>query len=105
MHCAGIEALRENLARTREEKALALKNGSLQHYQTLLQEAAKRNNLLGEIAPPFVFTSHEGLLLEYEDALTREDTKINTHVKTVGTEEKEEYCLSAHLLWIGDRTR
>ena len=41
-----------------------------------------------------VFTSHEGLLLNYEQALTRWD------------EESESWwATSGHLLWIGDRTR
>jgi len=41
-----------------------------------------------------LFTSHEALLLEYEEALTRIDT-------TTG----DCYDTSAHMLWIGDRTR
>lgn len=40
------------------------------------------------------FTSHEALLLNYEEALTRVDS-------TTG----DWYDVSAHLLWIGDRTR
>jgi 3-deoxy-7-phosphoheptulonate synthase, class II len=40
------------------------------------------------------FTSHEGLLLGYEEAMTRVDS-------TTG----EWYDTSAHLLWIGERTR
>ncbi|MDE9449043.1 3-deoxy-7-phosphoheptulonate synthase class II [Aliiroseovarius sp. Z3] len=40
------------------------------------------------------YTSHEGLLLEYEEALTRLDA---TTGKTVAG--------SGHMLWIGDRTR
>lgn len=40
------------------------------------------------------FTSHEALLLDYEEALTRVDS-------TTG----DWYGVSAHLLWIGDRTR
>ncbi len=40
------------------------------------------------------YTSHEGLLLPYEQALTRVDS-------TSG----DWYCTSGHLLWIGDRTR
>lgn len=39
-------------------------------------------------ALPDLFTSHEGLILPYEAALTREIG--NNH-----------YCLSAHMLWIG----
>ena len=42
------------------------------------------------------FTSHEALLLNYEEALTIEDTI---------TAEKGWYATSAHLLWVGDRTR
>ncbi len=41
------------------------------------------------------FTSHEALLLEYEQALTREDS---THLGQM-------VAGSAHMLWIGDRTR
>jgi 3-deoxy-7-phosphoheptulonate synthase len=41
-----------------------------------------------------VWTSHEGLLLEYEEALTRKDSLTG-----------EWYDCSAHLLWIGERTR
>lgn len=40
------------------------------------------------------YTSHEALLLPYEQALTRIDS-------TSG----DWYCCSAHLLWIGERTR
>jgi 3-deoxy-7-phosphoheptulonate synthase len=43
------------------------------------------------------FTSHEGLLLDYESSLTRE------HVQPSG--EKKYYNTGAHFLWIGDRTR
>jgi 3-deoxy-7-phosphoheptulonate synthase len=41
------------------------------------------------------FTSHEALLLGYEEALTREDST------TLG----DWYDCSGHMLWIGDRTR
>jgi len=41
-----------------------------------------------------VWTSHEGLLLDYEEALTRRDSIT-----------KDWYDCSAHVLWIGDRTR
>jgi 3-deoxy-7-phosphoheptulonate synthase len=40
------------------------------------------------------FTSHEALLLGYEEALTRRDSITN-----------EWYATSGHMLWIGDRTR
>ena len=41
-----------------------------------------------------LYTSHEALLLNYEEALTRLDSDTN-----------EWYDCSAHMLWIGDRTR
>ena len=41
-----------------------------------------------------LYTSHEALLLNYEQALTREDSETG-----------EWYDCSAHMLWIGDRTR
>lgn len=41
-----------------------------------------------------LYTSHEALLLEYEEAMTRIDT-------TTG----DWYDTSAHMLWVGDRTR
>jgi 3-deoxy-7-phosphoheptulonate synthase len=40
------------------------------------------------------YTSHEALLLPYEQALTRVDSTTGDH-----------YDVSAHMLWIGDRTR
>jgi len=41
-----------------------------------------------------LYTSHEALLLNYEEALTRKDSITNNW-----------YDCSAHMLWIGDRTR
>ena len=41
-----------------------------------------------------VYTSHEALLIGYEEALTRQDSLTGTW-----------YDCSAHMLWIGDRTR
>ena len=40
------------------------------------------------------YTSHEALLLGYEEALTRKDSLTD-----------DWYCCSAHLLWVGERTR
>lgn len=41
-----------------------------------------------------MYVSHEALLLDYEECLTRKDSKSNNW-----------YNVSAHMLWIGDRTR
>jgi 3-deoxy-7-phosphoheptulonate synthase len=43
-----------------------------------------------------VYTSHEALLLDYEETLTRRDTI---------TDDRGWYNTAAHMVWIGDRTR
>eukprot|EP01135_Chromosphaera_perkinsii_P008525 Nk52_evm1s1391 gene=Nk52_evmTU1s1391 len=53
-------------------------------------EAVKRDNHAFKTAD--FYSSHEGLLLEYEEALTR-------------TYSGKSYNVGAHFLWIGDRTR
>ncbi|HEX8239926.1 MAG TPA: 3-deoxy-7-phosphoheptulonate synthase class II [Allosphingosinicella sp.] len=56
------------------------------------QSAAALSQLRAFAGPEPVYTSHEGLLLPYEQALTRRDG--------AGW-----YASSAHFLWVGDRTR
>jgi 3-deoxy-7-phosphoheptulonate synthase len=46
------------------------------------------------LAQTVLYTSHEALLLNYEEALTRRDSLTGKY-----------YDCSAHMLWIGDRTR
>ncbi|KAH6657285.1 DAHP synthetase [Truncatella angustata] len=51
-----------------------------------------------------VYTSHEGLLLEYEQSLTR--LLANPRYPAEGESQRFEYYdTSAHFIWIGDRTR
>ncbi|SFZ98456.1 2-keto-3-deoxy-D-arabino-heptulosonate-7-phosphate synthase II [hydrothermal vent metagenome] len=52
------------------------------------------STLLPQLHQTTLYTSHEALLLNYEESLTRKDTETN-----------EWYNCSAHMLWIGDRTR
>ncbi len=47
-----------------------------------------------EIHEAEFYTSHEALILQYEEALTRRDSLTN-----------DWYCCSAHMLWVGERTR
>ncbi len=49
---------------------------------------------LPQLTTASFFTSHEALLLNYEEAFIRENK-----------DNKKFYDLSAHMLWIGDRTR
>ncbi|KAI1464403.1 DAHP synthetase [Daldinia caldariorum] len=63
-----------------------------------------------------LYTSHEGLLLEYEESLTRlmekpilpgdeEAAPESATAAATGEPKMEYYDTSAHFLWIGDRTR
>ncbi|MCP4224197.1 MAG: 3-deoxy-7-phosphoheptulonate synthase, partial [Actinomycetia bacterium] len=57
-------------------------------------EAAGISSRHPEIHEADFFTSHEALILQYEEALTRSDSLTD-----------EWYDCSAHMLWIGERTR
>jgi len=52
------------------------------------------SNNTPQLSETILFTSHEALLLNYEEALTRKDSLTGDY-----------YDCSAHMLWIGDRTR
>lgn len=58
-----------------------------------------------------LYTSHEALLLEYEQSLTRKlavpqfKPPIGGGPAGAGKGEEKYYNISAHFLWIGDRTR
>ncbi|HUT51338.1 MAG TPA: 3-deoxy-7-phosphoheptulonate synthase class II [Alphaproteobacteria bacterium] len=61
---------------------------------TFMAAAGLTSEAAPQIKEASFFTSHEALLLPYEQALTREDSLSG-----------EWYDCSAHMLWIGDRTR
>ncbi|KAJ5895134.1 hypothetical protein N7495_006825 [Penicillium taxi] len=54
-----------------------------------------------------IYTSHEGLSLEYEQTLTRllRNPVTSTSSGAMAQAAVEYYATSAHFLWIGDRTR
>jgi len=80
------------------------KSSAYKKYQELaskIEESLKFMNACGintktapNLAQTVLYTSHEALLLNYEEALTRLDSS-----------SKKWYDCSAHMLWIGDRTR
>lgn len=57
-------------------------------------EACGINAQLSQVRETEFYTSHEALLLNYEEALTRKDSLSG-----------DWYDCSAHMLWIGERTR
>ena len=61
------------------------------HFMRACGIDTESNPALGEVD---IYTSHEALILGYEEALTRQDTLTGRW-----------YACSAHMLWIGDRTR
>ena len=76
----------------------------VQRYRDLAGRIDETLNFMGacgltSISAPQIretdfYTSHESLLLPYEQALTRVDSTTGDH-----------YACSAHFVWIGDRTR
>jgi 3-deoxy-7-phosphoheptulonate synthase len=66
----------------------------LEQALTFMEAAGITSENSPQVREVEFFTSHEALLLPYEDALTRADS-------TTG----QWYDVSAHLLWVGDRTR
>jgi 3-deoxy-7-phosphoheptulonate synthase len=61
---------------------------------TFMEAVGLTSEAVPQIKEASFFTSHEALLLPYEQALTRQDSLSG-----------EWYDCSAHMLWIGDRTR
>jgi len=71
----------------------------IKYYKNLEEKLSKSflNDQLinhADFQSQMIYTSHEGLLLDYEEAFNRVDTTTGGH-----------YSTSAHSLWIGDRTR
>ena len=75
-------------------------------YETLAAEISRTLEIMRalgineqntrELATTDFYTSHEALLLGYEQAMTRRDEVMGTG---------RYYATSAHMIWIGDRTR
>jgi 3-deoxy-7-phosphoheptulonate synthase len=72
-------------------EALAGEIGRALRFMQAIGIDLERERTLHEVE---VWTSHEGLLLDYEEELTRQDSLTG-----------EWYDCSAHMLWIGERTR
>ena len=71
-----------------------LYEGAVESVRAHLERFEQRRGFLTPYVDPMLYTSHEALLLPYEQALTRFDEETECW-----------YCGSAHFLWVGDRTR
>jgi 3-deoxy-7-phosphoheptulonate synthase len=67
---------------------------SIDEYQNFMRACGLSTETMSQLQQADFFISHEGLLLPYEEQFIQLDNK-----------SKEYYACSAHLLWIGDRTR
>ncbi|MEM8732376.1 MAG: 3-deoxy-7-phosphoheptulonate synthase class II [Pseudomonadota bacterium] len=68
--------------------------GRIQDSIDFMNAAGVNGGSNHEVSTVDFYTSHEGLLLEYEEALTRQDSTSGRWLAGSG-----------HLIWIGDRTR
>lgn len=66
----------------------------IDHAMKFMAACGLDSDTIPQLHQTTLYTSHEALLLNYEEALTREDSETG-----------EWYDCSAHMLWIGDRTR
>ena len=66
----------------------------IDHAMHFMAACGLTSETMPQLHQTTLYTSHEALLLNYEEALTRKDTETG-----------EWYDCSAHMLWIGDRTR
>jgi len=85
-----------NLSFVEEENAKKFKEISLRIDECLafMNACGINEKNVRQLYETEFFTSHEALLLEYEEALTRIDSTSGKW-----------YDVSAHMLWVGDRTR
>jgi len=74
----------------------------LEETLSFMQAIGISNSNTPQIYEIEFYTSHEALLLYYEQALTRRDS---TTARLVEGYEGDWFDCSAHMLWIGDRTR
>ncbi len=68
--------------------------GGISNILDFMKACGLDSKSLPQLTTASFFTSHEALLLNYEEAFTKEEK-----------DSKKFYDLSAHMLWIGDRTR
>jgi 3-deoxy-7-phosphoheptulonate synthase len=90
----GLGHVRDEALRAKYQTAVHSITDMLRFLHTI---GADKSNKLDTVD---LFTSHESLLLEYEQALTR-----RLDVPGESPKRQAHYATSAHFLWIGDRTR
>lgn len=85
---------KEFVKQSKEGKSYEKLAGEIEKALTFMNVIGFETEAMPQLNEVYFYTSHEALLLGYEEALTRQDSLTNLW-----------YNCSAHMLWIGDRTR
>jgi 3-deoxy-7-phosphoheptulonate synthase len=92
--------VRDEELQTKYTKIVSSISDSLRFMRTIGADTA------GQLQTVDLYTSHEGLVLEYEQSLTRRLKHPASYKPTrPSSDGKGWYNTSAHFIWIGDRTR
>jgi 3-deoxy-7-phosphoheptulonate synthase len=92
----GLGHVRDEEVQQKYQSIVSSITDSLRFMRTIGADTA------GPLHTVDLFTSHEGLVLEYEEALTKQLKHPFNHSST---SQQGWYNTGAHFLWIGDRTR
>lgn len=90
VHSWNLDYMKDNTLGEKYEELASRISETLQ----FMESCGLNSTNTPQLAQTTLFTSHEALLLNYEEALTRRDSLSG-----------DWYDCSAHMLWIGDRTR
>ncbi|NQY23088.1 MAG: 3-deoxy-7-phosphoheptulonate synthase class II [Campylobacteraceae bacterium] len=90
VHSWNLDFIKDNTLGIKYEELAAKITQTLE----FMKACGITNENTSQLHETTLYTSHEALLLNYEEALTRQDSITG-----------EWYDCSAHMLWIGDRTR
>ncbi|SFV90022.1 2-keto-3-deoxy-D-arabino-heptulosonate-7-phosphate synthase II [hydrothermal vent metagenome] len=90
VHQWNLEFIKDNPLGQRYDEL----SDKIDHAMKFMAACGLTSDIMPQLHQTTLYTSHEALLLNYEEALTRKDTETG-----------EWYDCSAHMLWIGDRTR
>lgn len=99
VHAWNLDFVKKNTAQSSLYEDIA---GRLDEALAFMKACGITNENTPQIHQVEFYTSHEALLLPYEQALTRRDS---TTARPEQDYEGDWYDCSAHLLWLGDRTR
>jgi 3-deoxy-7-phosphoheptulonate synthase len=96
----GLGHVRDPKLQTKYQQIVSSITDSLRFMRTVGADTA------GQLQTVDLYTSHEGLVLEYEQSLTRYMRHPKNYTSSSAAKDTSGwYNVSAHFVWIGDRTR